>query len=75
DFQVSLRKVPLQDLAERLGGLPGVAEYRPRVVFEVTADLPGVERPLTGRVVTLPGDPKPVVNDIVIRRGGYFTDE
>lgn len=75
DFEISLRKVPLQDLSELLGDLRGVAEYRPRVVFQVTADLPGVERPLTGQVVSLPGHPGPVVNDILIRRGGYFTDD
>ena len=75
DFEVHLRKVPLQELQEKLSGLPGVAEFRSRVVFEVTADVPGVERPLTGRVISLPGDPRPVINDIVLRRGVYFTDE
>ncbi|MHC4948692.1 MAG: ABC transporter permease, partial [Planctomycetota bacterium] len=74
DFWVLVEKAPLP-VVRGLTEVPGVAEIRARIVFEATIDLPDVPRPLTGRVLSLPARPAPVLNDIVLRRGSYFTDE
>lgn len=89
DFSIELKKVPLAELAP-LAELPGVAEIRPRIQFGATVDLEGAlaertgpglwaalksaEEPLNGLVLSLPDRPQPIINDIVLRQGGYFTD-
>ncbi len=73
DFSVELKKAPLAELAP-IAELPGVVEIRPRIDFSATVDLPGVGEPLNGLVLSLPDRQKPCINDIVLRRGGYFTD-
>jgi len=72
DFWVDLKKVPLADLA-RLADVPGVGEFRPRIQFFATADVPRVAEPVNGLVLSLPDRPQPVINDILLRRGSYFT--
>jgi putative ABC transport system permease protein len=74
DFWVSLKKAPLAE-AERLTDVPGVAEIRPRIVFQATVDLEDVARPLMGQVITLPAAGRSGINDIVLQRGSHFTDE
>ncbi len=54
--------------------MPGVAEIRPRIQLYVTVDLDGVAEPLNGQVLSLPDRRQPIINDIVIRQGSYFTD-
>jgi putative ABC transport system permease protein len=73
DFSIELKKVPLAEV-NRLAELPEVAELRPRIQHYVTVDLDGVAEPLNGQVLSLPDRRRPVINDIVIRRGSYFTD-
>jgi len=89
DFSIELKKVPLAELAP-LAELPGVSETRPRIQFNVTVDLqsamrsrvgPGLwqarektAKPLNGLVLSLPDRREPVINDVVLRRGSYFTD-
>lgn len=73
DFSVELKKVPLAELAP-LAELPGVAAIRPRIQFYAAVDLPEVAEPLNGLVLSLPDRPQPIINDVVLRRGSYFTD-
>jgi putative ABC transport system permease protein len=73
DFSLELKKVPLADL-EPLGRLPGVVEIRPRIQFFASVDLEQVTEPLNGVVLSLPDRRKPVIDDIVLKQGGYFTD-
>jgi putative ABC transport system permease protein len=72
DFSVELKKAPLSEVAA-LGSLPGVMEIRPRIQQFVTVDLEGVEAIINGQVVSLPDEHGPIINDIVLKRGGYFT--
>lgn len=74
DFWMDLKKVPLAQV-EELGDIPGISELRHRIVFPVIINLDGVERPISGRIMTLPDHPQPILNNIVLRRGDYFTDE
>ncbi|HXT57411.1 MAG TPA: FtsX-like permease family protein, partial [Pirellulales bacterium] len=73
DFAVEVKKAPLAELAP-LEKIPGVVEIRPRIQFFATVDLPRVAEPLNGIVLSLPDRREPTINDIVLRRGGYFTD-
>ena len=72
DFWVGVKKVPISELG-RITSIPGVAEIRPRISFAAVVDLDGVEKPLSAQVLSLPDRPRPVINDIVIKSGGYFT--
>ncbi len=72
DFSVELKKVPLSEL-DRLNEIAGISEILPRITFQVTVDLEEVEKPLSGLVISLPAHPAPIINSVVLRRGGYFT--
>ncbi len=73
DFSVDLKKVPLTELSA-LAAMPEVAEVRPRIQQYITVDLPGVPEPLSGLALSLPDRRKPILDDIVLRQGGYFSD-
>jgi len=73
DFSIELKKVPLAELGQ-IADLPGVVEIRPRIQFNATVDLDGVTKPLNGQVLSLPERRESVINDIVLKRGSYFTD-
>jgi putative ABC transport system permease protein len=70
---MDLKKVPLTEL-DGLARLPGIAAIRPRIQFYATVDLENRTKPLNGLVLSLPDRREPVINDVVIRRGGYFSD-
>ncbi|QDU06176.1 outer membrane-specific lipoprotein transporter subunit LolE [Gimesia chilikensis] len=74
DFSIELKKVPLGDL-EAIAQTPGVTNVLPRIVFEVTASLEDVEKPLSGKAVSLPEHENAPINSIVIKQGSYFTDQ
>jgi putative ABC transport system permease protein len=73
DFWIEVKKAPLVDV-ERLIDVPGVTAIRPRIQFFATVDLDNVIEPLNGLVLSLPDAREPIINDIVIQSGGYFTD-
>ena len=73
DFSIELKKVPLSEL-EQIAAWPEVASICPRIQQYVAVDLEGVAEPLNGLVLSLPDRKQPVLNDIVLRQGGYFTD-
>lgn len=73
DFWIDIEKLPRSEV-DRLSEVKGVAELRPRIVMPVTVDLDGVAQPLSGRIVSMPSDPRPVINNLVLRSGSYFTD-
>ena len=58
-------------MAARLAALPGVAAVHTRVVKDVTLDVPGLPEPATGRLVSVPVPRRPILNDLVVRRGGW----
>ena len=72
DFWVDLKKMPVTEL-DVLEDLKGISELRARIAFQVIVDLEGVEEPLSGTLLTLPAEPSPVINGILIRSGTYFT--
>lgn len=72
DFWVRVERLPVTEL-NRLQKISGISELRGRISQHLTIDLPNVKQPLSGTLVSLPADPKPVINNIVMRRGSYFT--
>lgn len=73
DFSIELKKAPVSELQE-IAQWPEVAAIRPRIQNYVAVDLEGVSEPLNGLVLSLPDQQKPIINDIVMRKGSYFTD-
>ena len=72
DFSVELKKVPLSEL-DPLDDIPGITGLESRITFSVTADIDGVEKPVSGRVISLPAEPRPHINRVLVQRGNYFT--
>jgi putative ABC transport system permease protein len=72
DFSIDLKKAPLADLAV-IASLEGVQEIRPRIQFFATVDLENHLELLNGQVISLPDEHVPIINDIQLKRGSYFT--
>lgn len=71
DVFASVRRAPLAAAAEA-AALPGVAAAEPRIVSDVVLDVPGLAEPATGRLVSVPRDRRPRVNDLHLRRGRWL---
>jgi putative ABC transport system permease protein len=61
-----------ETLVHRLAAIPGVDRAETRVVFEVALDVPGLDEPATGRLVSIPENHRPLLNDLFLRRGRYI---
>jgi putative ABC transport system permease protein len=70
DVFASLKRAPLS-VATRIAEIPGVAQVRTRVVLQVTLDVPRLEEPASGRLVSIPERPRPMLNDLSLRAGRY----
>jgi putative ABC transport system permease protein len=71
DVFAAVKRAP-QRLEERLAAVPGVAAVDTRVVADVTLDLPGLDEPATGRLISIPAAGRPRLNDPVLRRGQWI---
>jgi len=65
-----VRRAPLA-VVPRLRAIPGVEAVEPRVVSHVVLDVPGLEEPATGWLVSIPDRPRPMLNGIMLRSGRY----
>jgi len=74
DVFASARRAPAA-LARQIAAIPGVASVRTRVVMDVTLDLPGLDEPGTGRLVSIPEQRLPVLNDLYLSRGRWVLAE
>ncbi len=59
-------------LAAGLLEVPGVAEIETTLVHDVLLDVPGVVRPLTGRLIALPDHGLPRINRLTLVRGAWI---
>ncbi len=71
DVFASAKRAPLR-LEERIAAVPGVAVVDLRVVADVTLDVPGMEEPATGRLISAPATGRPRLNDLFLRRGRWI---
>lgn len=72
DFYTNVKRAP-QWVAEELREIPNVREVRGRVNLPILVDLPGVVEPVTGQALSLPAVPRPIVNDVLLRSGTWFS--
>ncbi len=70
DIFAGAKRAP-QRVAERLAEIPGVSVVDTRVVADVTLYIPGLEMPARGRLISIPADGRPKLNDIFLRRGRW----
>lgn len=68
DVFAHLRRAP-EPVAAKLEALPGVAVAEPRVVANVTLDVPGLPEPATGQLVSLPAGDEQGLNAVHLRAG------
>jgi putative ABC transport system permease protein len=71
DVFASVKRAPNR-LEERVREIPGVARVSTRVVADVTLDVPGYKEPVRGRLISLPADGRPPLNDLFLRRGRWI---
>lgn len=68
DVFAQARRAPL-GVAGRIAEIPGVARVVPRVTADVTVDLPGIDEPLTGRLVSIQPGREVALNAVHLRAG------
>lgn len=69
DLFASLKRAP-EGVAARIGEIPGVTAWQTRIVTDVTIDLPGLDEPGTGRLVSIPtGWPEGMINGLHLLAG------
>jgi putative ABC transport system permease protein len=71
DVFATLKRAPLS-VAARIADLPGVSAIEARVVASVTLDMAQMEEPATARLVSIPVDRRPRVNDLFLRSGRWI---
>jgi putative ABC transport system permease protein len=71
DLFAQLKRAPL-GVASRIADFPGVAAAEPRIVADVLLDVAGLPEPATGRLISIPRDRRPALNDLHLRRGRWI---
>jgi putative ABC transport system permease protein len=71
DVFVSAKRVP-ERVAERLAQIPGVSAVETRVAADVNLDVPGMDTPSRGRLISIPADRRPRLNDVFLRSGRWI---
>ena len=61
-----------ESLLPAIAAMPGVASAQTRVVMDVALDVPGLDEPATGRLVSIPDRPAAMLNDLFLRKGRYI---
>jgi putative ABC transport system permease protein len=68
---VHLKRAP-NSLAARIKEIPGVAAVQPGISVQVTLDLPTLDEPASGLVLSLPDFAPPELNRLFLRRGRWL---
>ncbi|NTW49494.1 MAG: FtsX-like permease family protein [Chlorobiales bacterium] len=74
DVFLQVKRAP-ESLQETVKNIPGVASVRTRIVADVTLDVPGLNEPATGRLISMPDRRTPVLNDVFLRSGRHIDPE
>lgn len=67
---VSLKRAP-DLLRARLEKIPGVRAVELRVAADVTLDMPGMDEPAVGRLISIPEEHRPQLCNLHLRAGRY----
>ena len=71
DVFAQMKRAP-NTLAADISTIPGVATVQTRIMVEVNLDVPGLNEPAIGRLISVPEARAPMLNDLFIRRGRYL---
>jgi putative ABC transport system permease protein len=75
DLTLKLTAAPTEIVTE-VQSLPGVKDALGRLSQDVSLLKPGTETELvTGRIISLPAEHRPRVNDLLVHQGSYFSPE
>lgn len=74
DLFAQMKRAP-ESITAKIGNIPGVAHVQTRIVVEVTLDVPGLNEPATGRIISIPEKQTKILNDLFIRKGRYIDAE
>lgn len=72
DFVLDCKRAPAWAVRE-LEVLPNVRRVQGRVNVACLLDLPGRDEPVAGAALSLPEERVPVINDVLLRRGVWFS--
>lgn len=70
DVFVQLKRAP-DSIAGNITSISGVAKAEFRVVADVTLDVPGLEEPARGKIISIPEQRVPMLNDLYLTEGRY----
>jgi putative ABC transport system permease protein len=71
DVWAQLERAP-EPVRRRIERLEGVAAVETRVTFTATLDVPGVDAPALGRLVSVPEHRRPMLAELHLRTGRYL---
>ena len=71
DVFAHLQRTP-DAIAPRIAAIGGVAAAQTRIVRDVKLDVPRLAEPAIGHVVSIPDSPRPMLNDLQVRRGRWI---
>ena len=71
DIFMQAKRAP-EAMLESVRNIRGVAAVRSRIVADVTLDVPGLNEPASGRLVSMPDRKRPVLNDVFLQEGRYM---
>jgi putative ABC transport system permease protein len=71
DVFVHVKRAP-ESLLSSISVIPGVAEAQTRIQMDVTLDVPGLNEPATGRLISVPEHRTAMLNDLFLRQGRYI---
>jgi putative ABC transport system permease protein len=71
DVFAQLKRAP-NSLTKEIASIPGVSVVQTRVVVEVNLDVPELNEPAVGRLVSIPERQQPMLNDLFLRQGRYL---
>ncbi|HMP79506.1 MAG TPA: FtsX-like permease family protein, partial [Pirellulaceae bacterium] len=68
DVFASAKRAP-RSIAHRLEQIPGVAVVAPRIVANVSLDVPDMNEPAMGRLISIPDTGRAPLNDVYLKSG------
>ncbi len=71
DVFAHVKRAP-NHLDQRLIQIPGIAQIQTRIVMDVTLNVEGMARPVTGRLISIPEHGQPNLNQLYLKRGRWI---
>lgn len=71
DVFAELKRAP-DSVASSIRAIPGVAQVQPRVIMDVTVNVPGLKEPAVGRLISMPAEDSSALNALFLRKGRFI---